>query len=68
MLHSVVSPERTRGGVPSRPIPARFAAIWAARATAALAAAEELLLADGPLQRAAAAWLLLFALGVHAAS
>ena len=31
-------------------------------------APEELLLADGLLQRAAAAWLLLFALGVHAAS
>jgi decaprenyl-phosphate phosphoribosyltransferase len=31
-------------------------------------APEELLLADRPLQRAAAAWLLLFALGVHAAS
>ncbi len=31
-------------------------------------APEELLLADRPLQLAAAAWLLLFALGVHAAS
>jgi decaprenyl-phosphate phosphoribosyltransferase len=60
-------------GVPWRPLTILAFAICLLRydtlvQAGAGEAPEEVLLADRPLQLAAAVWLLLFALGVHAAS